>query len=183
MTALQQPLQRARLGIAQLAYSYGTREVELINPLCSRLSDSADMTPWEIIQESLVRKRPVRNMQWLAEQLDVKIQVVSNWKLRGVPAKRFRDIASALGITVDQLEGVTPLPWMSDEPAGLSPAVAQIAEAINSLPKAQQDWVLTVVRNTIDHAKQTMVLNGESRKNGKPDPVVEQPRQLRRKGQ
>lgn len=69
------------------------------------------MTPWEVIEEALVHRKPKRNVQWLADQLRVTIQVVSNWKARGVPARRYREIADVLGLTVDQLEGVEPLPW------------------------------------------------------------------------
>jgi transcriptional regulator with XRE-family HTH domain len=77
------------------------------------------MTPWEVIEEALNHKRPRRNAQWLAEQLGLSIQVVSNWKQRGsVPPARYRAIANALGITLDQLEGIEPLPWLiADESA------------------------------------------------------------------
>lgn len=67
-------------------------------------------TPWQVIEEVLARKRPVRGPKWLADQLGEKIQTVMNWKARGVPARRYRDVAGVLGITVDQLEGVSPLP-------------------------------------------------------------------------
>lgn len=72
------------------------------------------MTPWEVIEEVLAHKRPRRSPLWLAEQLGLSIQVVSNWKQRGsVPPARYRAIANALGITVDQLEGIEPLPWLN----------------------------------------------------------------------
>lgn len=72
------------------------------------------MTTWEVIEDALAHKKPRRNPQWLAEQLGVTIQVVSNWKARGVPARRYREIATAVGITVDQLEGIEPLPWAKE---------------------------------------------------------------------
>jgi len=71
------------------------------------------MTPWEVIEEALRRKRPAKKPAWLAERLAVTAQVVSNWKTRRVPPERYREIAEALDLTVDQLEGVAPLPWES----------------------------------------------------------------------
>ena len=39
----------------------------------------------------------------------------------------------------------------------LRPEVAQVAAAINRLPKAQQDWVLMAVHNAIDLARETLI--------------------------
>jgi len=69
------------------------------------------MSTWEIIERALAEKRPPRGPQWLADELGIKIQVVMNWKSRRVPPKWHREIAQALGLTVDQLEGFAPLPW------------------------------------------------------------------------
>lgn len=119
------------------------------------------MTPWEVIQEALLHRRPIRNLQWLAEQLGVSIQAVVNWRARGVPANRYRDIAAALGINIDQLEGIEPPPWEAEKQAvdGLSPEVSEVATAINALPKRQRDWVLTTVREAIGLAQQTIGVN------------------------
>lgn len=73
------------------------------------------MTPWQVIEEALVHRRPVRSPQWLADQLGLAIQVVSNWKSSRVPPGRYREIAELLGLTVDQLEGVAPLPWQQSD--------------------------------------------------------------------
>lgn len=68
------------------------------------------MTTWEVVENALAHKK--KTQKWLAEQLGVAIAVTSNWKSRGnVPAERRRDVATALGLTVDQLEGYAPLPW------------------------------------------------------------------------
>jgi hypothetical protein len=72
------------------------------------------MTPWQVIEEALGRRKPPRKAQWLAEQLDVSAQVLANWKARGVPPSRYRALADVLGLTVDQIEGVAPLPWESE---------------------------------------------------------------------
>lgn len=69
------------------------------------------MTPWQVIEEALARRRPPRGQKWLADELGESIQTISNWKTRGVPARRFREIANALGLTLDQIEGIEPLPW------------------------------------------------------------------------
>lgn len=118
------------------------------------------MTPWEVIQEALLRKRPVRNLQWLADQVGVSIQVVSNWKARGVPAKRFRDVAAVLDLTIDQIEGIAPLPWDSETPTArseFSEEARQVALDIDSLPKKQRDWVLMTVQQAIELARETIV--------------------------
>lgn len=70
------------------------------------------MTVWDIIEAALARQfRPPRDQQWLAASLHVTPQAVHNWKKDGVPHRRFRDIAGLLGLSIDQLEGLTPLPW------------------------------------------------------------------------
>lgn len=68
------------------------------------------MTTWQLIEEVLAHKKPPRKAQWLGDKLDVSAQVLTNWKARGVPPSRYREIADALGLTVDQLEGLAPLP-------------------------------------------------------------------------
>lgn len=137
---------------AVLSSRHGTPFVELRNGLLSRLSDSSGMTPWEVIEEALLRKRPARNMKWLAEQLDERIQTVSNWKARGVPARRFREIAKALDLTVDQIEGLEALPWEKSPEVGLLPDVAELAQTINDLPEQQRRFVIETTRLTISHA-------------------------------
>lgn len=72
------------------------------------------MTPWEVIEEALARRKPPQKPQWLADRLGVSAQVMTNWKRRDVPPARYRAIAEALGLTVDQVEGVAPLPWRNE---------------------------------------------------------------------
>lgn len=71
------------------------------------------VTPWQVIEEALLHRRPARTPQWLADQLGLSIQVVSNWKSRRVPPGRYRQIAELLGLSIDQLEGIAPLPWQN----------------------------------------------------------------------
>lgn len=69
------------------------------------------MTPWEIVEEALQRKRPPRGPKWLADELGMTLQAIGHWKNRGVPPGKYRAIGIAIGLTVDQLEGLSPLPW------------------------------------------------------------------------
>lgn len=75
--------------------------------------DEMSNRTWQIIEQALGCKRPPRNAKWLADKLDVSAQVMTNWKTRRVPAGRLRAIAEALGLSLDQLEGLAPLPWES----------------------------------------------------------------------
>jgi hypothetical protein len=54
--------------------------------------------------------------------------------------------------------------WMDTDPllldGGLLPEVASLAREITELPTAQRDWVLGVVRQTIEAAKATIRVNG-----------------------
>lgn len=99
--------------LADIPSSY-TRSVESQHDVFPDTNNGA-MSPWEVIEAALARKTPPRKVQWLATKLDVSAQVVSNWKTRGVPPARFRAIADALGLTVDQVEGIAPLPWAADD--------------------------------------------------------------------
>lgn len=62
------------------------------------------MTPWHRIDNELIRRR--LGWQWIANALGFDIQRVQNWKNRGVPARQYRAIADALGVTVDWIEGL-----------------------------------------------------------------------------
>lgn len=116
------------------------------------------MTPWEVIEEALAQKRPPRGPAWLAEQLKERIQVVSNWKSRGkVPASRYREVAQILGLTVDQLEGLAPLPWEVKQEAStptLLPEIVDLAWQMQSLDRhALETIVLPVLRSAITAAR------------------------------
>jgi hypothetical protein len=121
------------------------------------------MTPWEVIEGTLEHTRPRRNLQWLADRMNVSIQVVVNWRKRGVPARRFRDIASALGITVDQLEGLERLPWEAEptpapesEPAIVSPEFAELVAQAEKLSPKQRAFVLELFRGAVIQAPELL---------------------------
>lgn len=96
-----------------------TRSVDLVNALCSRWSDSLDMTPWTVIEKTCIHRRIQNWQSWLAEELGMSVARVNNWKRRGVPPAKYRDIAEALSISLEQLEGIDPLPWDDAEPTQL----------------------------------------------------------------
>lgn len=124
------------------------------------------MQPWQVIEEALARRRPPRNMKWLADELGESIQTVSNWKKRGVPFRRFRDIGKVIGLTPDQIEGLEPLPWDKAEESSLtlSPDVAEVAQQMESLTREQRElFVLPVVRSAIAGAQRAARLQAESR--------------------
>ena len=74
------------------------------------------MTPWEVIEGALARKKPQRSQDWLAEQLGTTAQAVSNWKDRGVPKGRYEQLSEILGLTMEQVAGKAPVPW--ERPGG-----------------------------------------------------------------
>jgi hypothetical protein len=74
------------------------------------------MTPWEVIEQALARRKPPQSQEWLAKNLGVGPQAVTNWKLRGrVPPAQYRAIATLLNLTVNQVEGIDPPPWDKEE--------------------------------------------------------------------
>lgn len=155
--------------------AHGTPFVEYINCPLIRSSESPGMTPWQVIEEALARRRPRRNMKWLADELNESIQTVSNWKARGVPFRRFREIANVLGLTVDQIEGLEALPWEKEDdgPTFLSPDVADIAMQIEGLTREQRElFVLPVVRSAIAAAQKAAKRQagnaGEANSHGRP---------------
>lgn len=59
------------------------------------------MNIWKRIENELHRRR--LNPMWLARKLDVTRQVINGWKKRGVPTRRYEEIATALGWSLDRL--------------------------------------------------------------------------------
>jgi hypothetical protein len=73
---------------------------------------------WRRIEVELATRKDAasRPEAWLAAKLKLKIQVVHNWKSRGVPPRRHKAIADALGWPVGRLLGVEPAPVAYDWP-------------------------------------------------------------------
>jgi hypothetical protein len=69
------------------------------------------MTVWEIIELTMNRMVPRRDQKWLAAELGVTAAAIHEWKKTRVPPARYRAIAEKIHISIDQLEGLEPLPW------------------------------------------------------------------------
>ncbi len=67
---------------------------------------------WERIEAELATRPAAtgREVAWLAAKLRCRVQVVNNWKARGVPPARYEAIAGALGWTVNRLLGTEAPP-------------------------------------------------------------------------
>ena len=124
------------------------------------------MTPWEVINEVLAHRNPRQDLAWLANRLQFSIQRVYNWKDRGVPTKHYRDVAAALGISIDQLEGLSPLPWENSFPWPFSAALQERVEDMSSEERTELEadiWRLvlkqeppSVVKEQLRKAKETV---------------------------
>lgn len=135
------------------------------------------MNPWQVIEQALSHRKPPRGPKWLADELGESIQTVSNWKARGVPPRRLRQIGKALGLSVDQLEGMEPLPWDNAVMGmDLRPDVYAAATAINNLPDRQREWVLVVLSSTIEAARRTIIVNTKSSDSIKGDAQQQSPK-------
>lgn len=75
------------------------------------LCNKEPMSPWEVIDGALTRMKPKRDQAWLAGQLKLKAQAITNWKDRGVPKGRYEELAEILGLTMEQIAGKAPAPW------------------------------------------------------------------------
>lgn len=51
-----------------------------------------------------------RAVAWLAQKIKTSVQVVNNWKIRGIPGARQLEVAAAVGWTAEQLAGSAPPP-------------------------------------------------------------------------
>lgn len=88
--------------------------------MLSRLPTIPDVTPWQVIEEALLRLRPPRNKEWLSARLSergkkITPQGVGNWKERGVPGSRFIELGEILDLSPRQVAGLDPLPWDTAE--------------------------------------------------------------------
>lgn len=88
-----------------------------------------------------------REAQWLADRLQIKIQRVSNWKTRGVPASMLVDIAAALGWSVNQVLGLA-------EPPSLWPFETVEPERLQRLTPRQAAMVELAVLQELERIEQ-----------------------------
>lgn len=95
-------------------------------------------TVWAHIEEELHKRR--MNAAWLGRKLGASRQVISGWKIRGVPASRYEDIATLFGWTIDRLingffdESPTPANDPVDDPfIDFSPVAMDVARLFDEI--------------------------------------------------
>jgi hypothetical protein len=70
------------------------------------------MSPWEVIESALSRRKPPRDQKWLAQELGIGAQAITNWKKRGVvPSAHYAALAELFGLSMEQIAGKAPAPW------------------------------------------------------------------------
>lgn len=99
--------------------------------------ESGMTTVWAHIEDELHRRR--LNSVWLARKLEASRQVISGWKVRGVPAGRYEEIADIFGWTIDRLvNGLPdedPQPESANDPGmNYSPIALDVARLFDSIP-------------------------------------------------
>lgn len=101
--------------------------------------ESGMTTVWAHIEEELHRRR--LNAAWLGRKLVASRQVISGWKVRGVPTGRYEEIAALLGWTVDRLinglpdaETATAATPANDPTLAYSPVAMDVARMFDEIP-------------------------------------------------
>ena len=93
-----------------------------VNGLCGSIFHSRAVdTPFDRVIAEIARLEPDkakgREVTWLADAMGVSVQVVNNWRLRGIPTKRLGEVGKLIGWTRDQVAGdsdpVKPWPFES----------------------------------------------------------------------
>lgn len=101
--------------------------------------ESGMTTVWAHIEDELHRRR--LNSAWLSRKLEASRQVVSGWKVRGVPTSRYEEIAELFGWTLDRLVNgapedvaAAPLAPANDPAIGYSPIAMDVARMFDEIP-------------------------------------------------
>jgi len=87
--------------------------------------DGVDPMYRRVLQAARARPEAQKGaVAWLARKVGATVQQVNNWKKRGIPFKQRPAVASVLGWSVEQLEGIEmpPASWPFEtiEPARLA---------------------------------------------------------------
>lgn len=158
----------------------GMQHVDIVKDMSTKSqSNPADpviklgMDVWKHIEDELHRRR--LDAPWLYRKLKVSRQVVSGWKSRGVPTKRYEAIAALFGWTIDRLvlgvdsEQQTPL--TSATPAS-KPVTAEATYSPMALDLARQlDEI-----NELEAKKKAYALMSQiALMSGGPSPLVPSP--------
>lgn len=126
--------------------------------MLSHLVDAVLMGPWEVIEAALARRKPSRDQAWLAAQLEISEQAVSNWKTRGVPSRQYERLADLLNLTIPQIIGREPPPWESAEGSWPFPSI-DVAR-FSRLTSRQQGEIEGKVREMIERFEQLRGIGG-----------------------
>lgn len=88
---------------------------------------------WNLIDRELSRRKRahLQPSSWaaLGRLIGADAQRIGNWKTRGVPARVYVDIATALGWSVDALLGREEIPGTTGHPDGTPPQPADLDAA------------------------------------------------------
>jgi hypothetical protein len=103
---------------------------------------------WERVAAELERRG--KGIQWLADRLNTSVQAVQNWTTRGLPGRRYADVAAALEESADWIVGLAPPKWRrtKQEPTErdqLSPAAVAIGVAFDRMNADQQESFLKLL--------------------------------------
>jgi len=112
--------------------------------------DDKVLIPWDRVAVLLARAG--RRQAWLAQQLNISSNVVSNWKSRGeVPAERGPAVARVFGVSLaDLMSGDVGLPPMSKAAVRLVYRIGEMDRA--GLLTAQAEAVLVAVFDLVESA-------------------------------
>jgi hypothetical protein len=100
---------------------------------------------WERVAAELERRG--KGIQWLADRINTSVQAVQNWTTRGLPGRRYADVALALDESADWIVGLAPPKWRSTkteptERERLSPGAVAIGVAFDRMTETQQESFL-----------------------------------------
>lgn len=99
-------------------------------------ADNLDMDLYAYIDQLLQAKG--RNWTWFAAQVKSSKQALSNWRVRGVPASRYKAIADALGMSIDELLAGARNDGF--RPSEIGSHSVEAAPEADSAPATRLDW-------------------------------------------
>ncbi len=90
-----------RVSTVRVLHAVLTNHINVVfNPARSSALAAMNSTPSEALDEAI---KQTGGTKQLADRLAVTVQVVSNWRARGVPAERCPDIERVTGVRCERL--------------------------------------------------------------------------------